>query len=97
VEEAVALVALVAMSAARGRISGRRHRLGLVIHHHRQLVARAGAEARLLAEQAQHHAREALAREIHDVLGHRLSLLSVYAGALDRPGALPRRSPARRR
>jgi signal transduction histidine kinase len=61
---------------------------GLVIHHHRQLVARAGAEARLLAEQAQHHAREAVAREMHDVLGHRLSLLSVYAGALEyRPGA----------
>ncbi|WP_433293971.1 sensor histidine kinase [Pseudonocardia sp. CA-142604] len=63
---------------------------GLVIHHHRQLVARAGAEARLLAEQAQHHAREAVAREMHDVLGHRLSLLSVYAGALEyRPGAPP--------
>jgi signal transduction histidine kinase len=63
---------------------------GLVIHHHRQLVARAGAEARLLAEQAQHHAREAVAREMHDVLGHRLSLLSVYAGALEyRPDAPP--------
>jgi signal transduction histidine kinase len=53
-------------------------------------VARAGAEARLLAEQAQHHAREAVAREMHDVLGHRLSLLSEYAGALEyRPGAPP--------
>jgi signal transduction histidine kinase len=62
---------------------------GLVVQNRRQLVAslkdraaRAEAEARLRAEQAQHEARDALAREIHDVLGHRLSLLSVHAGAL---------------
>jgi signal transduction histidine kinase len=62
---------------------------GLVVQNRRQLVAsledraaRAETEARLLAEQAQHEARDALAREIHDVLGHRLSLLSVHAGAL---------------
>ncbi|MEO3811137.1 histidine kinase [Sphaerisporangium sp. B11E5] len=70
---------------------------GLVLHHRRRLVeslgeraVRAEAEARLRAEQAQHQAREAIAREIHDVLGHRLSLLSVHAGALEyRPGAPP--------
>ncbi|SFP30726.1 Signal transduction histidine kinase [Amycolatopsis arida] len=63
---------------------------GLVIHHRRQLVlslrdraARAETEARLRAEQAQHRTREAIAREMHDVLGHRLSLLSVHAGALE--------------
>ena len=62
---------------------------GLVVQNRRQLVAslkdraaRAETEARLRAEQAQHAARDALAREIHDVLGHRLSLLSVHAGAL---------------
>jgi len=62
---------------------------GLVVQNRRQLVAsiedravRAETEARLRAEQAQHEARDALAREIHDVLGHRLSLLSVHAGAL---------------
>jgi signal transduction histidine kinase len=61
---------------------------GLVIHHQRQLVARAQTEARLRTEQAQMEAREAVAREIHDVLGHRLSLLSVHAGALEyRPDA----------
>lgn len=62
---------------------------GLFIQHRRQLVVslkeravRAEAEAHLRAEQAQLRAREDIAREIHDVLGHRLSLLSVHAGAL---------------
>jgi signal transduction histidine kinase len=63
--------------------------LGLVIRSRRQLVdslrerARAAeVEAALRATQAEHEAREELAREMHDVLGHRLSLLSVQAGAL---------------
>ena len=48
------------------------------------------AEAELRAEQAQRSARDDIAREIHDVLGHRLSLLSLHAGALEyRPGAPP--------
>ncbi|MEV4459069.1 histidine kinase [Microbispora sp. NPDC049633] len=70
---------------------------GLFVHHRRRLVlaqrdrvARMETEARLRAEHAQHQVREALAREIHDVLGHRLSLLSVHAGALEfNPGADP--------
>jgi signal transduction histidine kinase len=70
---------------------------GLFIRHRRQLVAslrdraaRAETEARLRAERAQHQAREEIAREMHDVLGHRLSLLSVHAGALEfRPDAAP--------
>jgi signal transduction histidine kinase len=69
----------------------------LFIRHRRQLVlslrdraARAETEARLRAEQAQLHARQQIAREMHDVLGHRLSLLSVHAGALEyRPDAPP--------
>ncbi|RBQ14409.1 sensor histidine kinase [Spongiactinospora rosea] len=68
---------------------------GLYVHHRRRLLwslqdraERAETEARLRAEQARHHAREEIAREIHDVLGHRLSLLSVHAGALEyRPDA----------
>jgi signal transduction histidine kinase len=63
---------------------------GLFVRHRRQLIlslreraARAETEARLRAEQAQHLAREEIAREMHDVLGHRLSLLSVHAGALE--------------
>jgi signal transduction histidine kinase len=63
---------------------------GLFIRHRRQLVlslrdraSRAETEAHLRAEQAQHRVREEIAREMHDVLGHRLSLLSVHAGALE--------------
>jgi signal transduction histidine kinase len=61
---------------------------GLAVRRQRQLVVRAQEEARLRAEQAQLEARETVAREMHDVLGHRLSLLSVHAGALEfRPDA----------
>lgn len=62
---------------------------GLYIRSRRQLLQtlrdradRAETVARLQAEQAQLRAREEIAREMHDVLGHRLSLLSVHAGAL---------------
>jgi signal transduction histidine kinase len=68
---------------------------GLFIRFRRQLVLslrdraeRAETEAQLRAEQAQQRARDEIAREMHDVLGHRLSLLSVHAGALEfRPDA----------
>ncbi|WP_328906683.1 histidine kinase [Streptomyces sp. NBC_00234] len=70
---------------------------GMVVRSGRQLVLslrerarRAEAEAELRAEQAQRLAREAIAREMHDVLAHRLTLLSVHAGALEfRPDAPP--------
>ncbi|NUO42802.1 MAG: sensor histidine kinase [Streptomyces sp.] len=68
---------------------------GMVVRSKRQLMLslrdrarRAENEARLRAEQAQRLAREAIAREMHDVLAHRLTLLSVHAGALEfRPDA----------
>ncbi|MFB7506576.1 sensor histidine kinase [Streptomyces broussonetiae] len=54
----------------------------------RDRAHRAETEARLRAEQAQRLAREDIAREMHDVLAHRLTLLSVHAGALEfRPDA----------
>ncbi|MES5818844.1 histidine kinase [Streptomyces sp. RG80] len=70
---------------------------GMVVRSKRQLMVsfqdrarRAETEARLRAEQAQQLAREAIAREMHDVLAHRLTLLSVHAGALEfRPDAPP--------
>ncbi|MFI2213157.1 sensor histidine kinase [Streptomyces sp. NPDC020141] len=70
---------------------------GMLVRARRQLVVvlrerahRAEAEAELRAEQAQRLAREAIAREMHDVLAHRLTLLSVHAGALEfRPDAPP--------
>lgn len=62
---------------------------GFYIRSRRQLLQtlrdradRAEKVATLQAEQAQLRAREEIAREMHDVLGHRLSLLSVHAGAL---------------
>ncbi|WP_175409702.1 sensor histidine kinase [Streptomyces sp. TRM64462] len=68
---------------------------GMLVRSRRQLVAalrerarRAESEAELRAQQAQRAAREAIAREMHDVLAHRLTLLSVHAGALEfRPDA----------
>ncbi|MFJ8715401.1 sensor histidine kinase [Streptomyces violaceus] len=68
---------------------------GMFVRAKRQLMVslrdrarRAETEARLRAEQAQRLAREAIAREMHDVLAHRLTLLSVHAGALEfRPDA----------
>ncbi|MFF7337806.1 sensor histidine kinase [Streptomyces sp. NPDC008163] len=70
---------------------------GMVVRSRRQLVVslreravRAETEAALRAEQAQRLAREEIAREMHDVLAHRLTLLSVHAGALEfRPDAPP--------
>ncbi|MET9390942.1 histidine kinase [Streptomyces sp. NPDC006624] len=70
---------------------------GMFVRSKRQLMLsirdrarRAETEARLRAEQAQRLAREAIAREMHDVLAHRLTLLSVHAGALEfRPDAPP--------
>ncbi|MFI6037337.1 sensor histidine kinase [Streptomyces sp. NPDC051315] len=75
---------------------------GMFVRSKRQLMLslrdrarRAEREARLRAEQAQRLAREAIAREMHDVLAHRLTLLSVHAGALEfRPDA-PRAQIAR--
>ncbi|KUO15716.1 histidine kinase [Streptomyces dysideae] len=75
---------------------------GMFVRSKRQLMLslrdrarRAETEAGLRAEQAQRLAREAIAREMHDVLAHRLTLLSVHAGALEfRPDA-PREEVAR--
>jgi signal transduction histidine kinase len=75
---------------------------GMFVRSKRQLMLslrdrarRAETEAVLRAEQAQRLAREAIAREMHDVLAHRLTLLSVHAGALEfRPDA-PREEVAR--
>lgn len=76
--------------------------LALFVRSKRQLMLslrdrarRAETEAGLRAERAQRLAREAIAREMHDVLAHRLTLLSVHAGALEfRPDA-PREEIAR--
>ncbi|WP_344151510.1 sensor histidine kinase [Kribbella yunnanensis] len=63
---------------------------GIVVRTRRQLMAslteravRAESEQQLRVEQGQRQERERIAREMHDALGHRLSLLSVHAGALE--------------
>ena len=63
---------------------------GLFRRSRRQLIASlreraelAEAQAELRAERALREARAEIAREMHDVLGHRLSLLTVHAGALE--------------
>ena len=68
---------------------------GLFVRSRRSLIIslreradRLQAEQRLHAERAREAERSRIAREMHDVLAHRLSLLSVHAGALEyRPDA----------
>jgi signal transduction histidine kinase len=70
---------------------------GMFIRARRQLVLslrdrthRAESEQQLHVEQARHQERAQIAREMHDVLAHRISLLSMHAGALEfRPDAPP--------
>jgi signal transduction histidine kinase len=70
---------------------------GLFARARRQLVLslreraeRLEAEQRLHVAQAREAERRRIAREMHDVLAHRVSLLSLHAGALEfRPDAPP--------
>ena len=70
---------------------------GMFVRARRQLVTtlrdraeRAESEQHLRVEQARTHERARIAREMHDVLAHRISLLSLHAGALEfRPDAPP--------
>jgi signal transduction histidine kinase len=70
---------------------------GMFVRSRRQLVLslrdraeRAETEQQLRVDQARAHERARIAREMHDVLAHRISLLSLHAGALEfRPDAPP--------
>ncbi|MFI6226464.1 sensor histidine kinase [Micromonospora echinospora] len=70
---------------------------GMFVRARRQLVVslreraeRAEAEQQLRVTQARQVERTRIAREMHDVLAHRISLLSLHAGALEfRPDASP--------
>src|SRR5215813_13710622 len=79
------LVLLVAISL--GLFARVRHELVLSL---RDRAERLESEQRWHVEQAKDAERRRIAREMHDVLAHRLSLLSVHAGALEfRPDASP--------
>jgi signal transduction histidine kinase len=54
-----------------------------VIRSLRERAERLESEQRLRVAQAREAERRRIAREMHDVLAHRLSLLSVHAGALE--------------
>ncbi len=61
-----------------------------LIHSLRERAERVEAEQRLRVEQAREAERRRIAREMHDVLAHRVTLLSLHAGALEfRPDAPP--------
>ncbi|NRQ38904.1 sensor histidine kinase [Nonomuraea sp. NN258] len=61
---------------------------GIVVRARRQLIFSLRQRAVDAAEEAKRMERERIAREMHDVLAHRLSMLSLHAGALEfRPDA----------
>ncbi|MFJ6939284.1 sensor histidine kinase [Streptomyces sp. NPDC101132] len=63
---------------------------GLYVRSRRGLITELRDRAERAEAEAQRTARESIAREMHDVLAHRLSLLSVHAGALEyNAGASP--------
>jgi len=69
---------------------------GMLVRARRQLVAslreraeRAEGEQRLLTDQARQAERARIAREMHDVLAHRVSLIALHAGAIEFRPDLP--------
>jgi signal transduction histidine kinase len=83
----VAVIATEAAFVGWGQLSQARHAL-LASLYERARRAEAEQGARVAEARAAERAR--MAREMHDVLAHRLSLLATYAGALEyRPDAPP--------
>ncbi|MFD9396216.1 sensor histidine kinase [Streptomyces sp. NPDC060000] len=70
---------LVALALALGMWAGSRRKLLGAL---RQQVEQLRVERELRAEQARSAERARIAREMHDVLAHRLSLLALHAGVL---------------
>jgi signal transduction histidine kinase len=87
VGELLAGVAIAVIASAWGLFVRVRRELVLSLHErNRQLRA----EQELRVQDAQRAERDRIAREMHDVLAHRISLLSLHAGALEyNPNASP--------
>jgi signal transduction histidine kinase len=87
VGDLLAGIAVTIMAAAWGLFVRARRELVLSLHErNRQLHA----EQELRVQDAQRAERDRIAREMHDVLAHRISLLSLHAGALEyNPNASP--------
>jgi signal transduction histidine kinase len=76
----VTVVLLVVLPGAIGMLQGERARAMDALHERNVLLERAN----LLGEsQARMQERARIAGEMHDLLGHRLSLIVLYAGALE--------------
>ncbi|MFD1369820.1 sensor histidine kinase [Actinoplanes sichuanensis] len=83
----VLTVAILAATVALGVAARSRREL---IESLRERATRAEAEAHLRAEQQRARERERIAREMHDALAHRISMVSLHAGALQiRPDLTP--------
>ncbi|WP_298324222.1 histidine kinase [Haloactinopolyspora sp.] len=89
---AVLTILLVAAVTSWGMFVRARRQLVLSL---RERARQAESEATLREDRARHLERERIAREMHDVLAHRLSLLSVHAGALDYRPDMPAEDVAR--
>jgi len=81
----LAVTAVIGLLATTGTIAW-----GMLVRARRQLVMslheraeRAEAEQQLRIGQARQLERNRIAREMHDVLAHRISLVSMHAGALE--------------
>src|SRR5690606_18845190 len=81
----LSVVLLAAVLAWGSRIRARRQ----LVDSLRERAARAEAEAASHAERLRGLERERIAREMHDVLTHRISLVSLHAGALEIRPDLP--------
>jgi signal transduction histidine kinase len=83
----VVVAALIVAVMAWGVVVRSRRQL---LHSLRERAERAEREQSLLVDQARQAERARIAREMHDALAHRISLLSMHAGALEfRPDASP--------
>ena len=78
IDYVLGLLSAIAMIVGGMYIGSRRELLWTL----RDRAERAEAEQALRVEQGQFNERARIAREMHDVLGHRISLISMHAGAL---------------